>query len=208
MSHSDTDNTIAEHIDDSDFAAAVDKAALDFTPAFVHGLLTAYCCQVAQPHGWATALVAELDPMNAAQTTQLRYFNIVKNAIATQLADSELSFQLLLHNSAETLHDEVLLTREWASGYWLGIQNTGIDKLLSDDEISSEFINDLPQITAMPLPDDSALATASLSDDYRDQYDDHSDIDDSNDDTRLDIMEIQEYLRAGAINVFLASWAD
>ncbi len=102
------------------------------------------------------------------------------------MADSELSFQLLLYNSAETLHDEVLLTREWASGYWLGIQNTGIDKLLRDDEISNEFINDLPQITAMPLPDDSALETASLSDDYRDQYDDHSDIDDSNDDTRLD----------------------
>lgn len=197
-------------IDENDFSAAVDNAEIDFTPAFVHGLLCAYCCQVEQPHGWATALVTELDPENAMQTTQLRYFNEAKNTVAAQLADSELSFQLLLNNTAETLHDEVLLTREWASGYWLGVQSAGIDKQVENDELSSEFIKDLPQITSMPLPDETALETASVSDGYSDAYDDEPDIYDSDrgDDTRIDIMEIQEYLRAGAMSVFLASWQD
>lgn len=205
-----TPTDTADTINENDFAAAVDKAEMDFTPAFVHGVLTAYCCQVDQPHGWATALVAELDPMNVTQTTQLRYFNEVKNTIAAQLADSELGFQLLLNNTAETLHDEVLLTREWASGYWLGVQNASIDQQVSDDELSSEFINDLPQITAMPLPDETALETASLSDGYSDEYDDAPDIydQDTGDDTRTDIMQIQEYCRAGAMSVFLTSWKD
>lgn len=210
MNNSQISSDTINDINENDFAVAVDKVEMDFTPAFVHGVLTAYCCQVAQPHGWATALVAELDPMNITQATQLRYFNEVKNMIAAQLADSELSFQLLLNNTAETLHDEVLLTREWASGYWLGIQSAGIDKHIENDELSSEFINDLPQITAMPLPDEVALEAASLSEGYSDAYDDVPDIYDSDtgDDTRADIMQIQEYCRAGAISVFLASWQD
>lgn len=201
---------VANDINEDDFAAAVDNAKIDFTPAFVHGMLTAYCCQVEQPHGWATALVSNLSPMNNIQTTQLRYFNEAKNTIAAQLADSELSFQLLLNNTADTLHDEVLLSREWASGYALGIQNSAIAQQVAGDELASEFLNDLPQITGMPVPDDTALETASLSDGYTDVYDDVPDIydQDTGDDTRIDIMEIQEYLRAGAMSVFLASWQD
>ncbi len=197
-------------IDAETFALAIEKAEIHFQPAFVHGLLTAYCCDVEDAHGWATALVDNIDPDNDTLTEQLRYLNQARNTIGTQLADSQLGFPLLLHNTAETLHDEVLLTREWASGYYLGVQNLQLSERVAHDDLSVEFLQDLSRIVAMPLPDDDALDAASISDDYSDQYDDSDDIYDADtgDDTRTDILEIQEYCRAGAIGVFLASWRD
>lgn len=197
-------------IDANAFAEAVERAKIAFTPAFVHGVLTAYCSEEAHSHSWATALTSEIAPNDDEQTTQLRYLNQVKNVIGTQLSDAELGFQLLLHNTAETLHDEVLLTKEWASGYWLGVEETQLAERVSNDELSREFLDDLAQILAMPLPDEDDLENASETDGYSDHYDSSSEIydNDHEDDTRTDILEIQEYCRAGAIGVFLASWSS
>lgn len=202
------DAKITTEIDPKAFADAVSLAEINFTSAFVHGLLTAYCCEEENSHGWATTLIDDIDPDNETLTTQLRYLNQVKNAMGAQLSDSELGFQLLLDNSAETLHDEVLLTREWASGYLLGVEALGLTERVKDDDLSTEFLADLPQIAAMPLPDEDEIEAASISDDYSDNYDASEDIydQDTGDDTRTDILEIQEYCRAGAIGVFLASW--
>lgn len=198
----------ADDIDAAAFAKAIDLAKIAFTPAFVHGLLSAYCCEEENAHGWATLLVSDIDPSNETLTTQLRYLNRARNIIGTQLSDSELSFSLLLDNRAETLHDEVLLTREWASGYLLGVESLALNERVGDDDFSSEFLSDLAQIAAMPLPDDDALAAASVSDGYTDHYDSSDEFydQDGGDDTRSDILEIQEYCRAGAIGVFLTCW--
>ncbi len=192
-------------LDEVAFAQAIAEADMDFQPAFVHGLLSAYCCQTDAPHAWVNALVDEIDPDNAKLTEALRYLNQVRHTLAEQLADSELSFQLLLDNRAQTLHDEVLLTREWASGYYLGVQELNLAERLGNDDLSAEFLNDLARIVAMPLPNDDDIDSASVTAAYSDHYD-PNDEDDNGDDTRSDIMEIQEYCRAGAIGVFLASW--
>lgn len=199
-----------DNIVPSEFAQAISRANIDFTPAFVHGLLTAYCCEASHAHRWAMTLVTDIDPNDDLLATQLRYLNQAKNVISTQLADSEFSFQLLLHNTADTLHDEVLLTREWASGYWLGVQDIGLAERVAHDDLSNEFLTDLPQIIAMPVPNEDALDNTAVSDGYTDNYDDSDDVydHDTGDDTRNDIIAIQEYCRAGVIGVFLASWKD
>ncbi len=203
-------NDTLDHIDEQRFLEAIDLASIDFTPAFVHGLLTAYCCEDERSHEWAIMLSEDIDPDNKTLTAQLRYLNQAKNVIGAQLADSELGFQLLLNNTAHTLHDEVLLTREWASGFLLGAEAIGLAERVAHDDLSSEFLADLPQITAMPLPDDDALDTASIADEYSDNYDSSDDVydEDTGDDTRNDILQIQEYCRAGAIGVFLARWKE
>ncbi len=159
---------------------------------------------------FANSIIDEIDPNNKTQTEQLRYLNKVKNAIGSQLSDSELGFTILLNNTAGTLHDEVLLTREWVSGYCLGASSINLSDKVNGDEQSIEFLDDLQQIIAMPLPTDEALENASDYDDYSDNYDESDDIYDNDlgDDTRTDIMEIQEYCKAGAISVFLASYKD
>lgn len=202
---------IPQEIDSSAFATAVEQAQIDFTPAFVHGLLTAYCSEEVNSHGWVTLLTTALDPNHTQQTNQLRYLNQVKNTIATQLSDSELSFQLLLHNTAGTLHDEVLLTKEWASGYWLGVEKTQLNERVDSDALSREFLADLTQVIAMPLPSEDDLDNSATGEEsYTDNYDSSGEIydNDSDDDTHADILQIQEYCRAGAIGVFLASWSD
>lgn len=198
-----------DSIDEDRFAQAIELAGISFTPAFVHGLLSAYCCEDENSHGWAPTLVVDIDPDNKTLTKQLRYLNQARNIIGTQLADSELSYQLLLNNTADTLHDEVLLTREWASGYLIGVENLGLTERVSHDDLSSEFLSDLPQITGMPLPEED-IDIEPVSDGYTDNYDSSDEIfdQDTGDDTRADILEIQEYCRAGAIGVFLASWKE
>ncbi len=155
-----------------------EKANIDFAPAFVHGVLTAYACHDENDRHWAILL----QPESELTETQKQAFNElaeIQNHIATQLADSNLSFQLPL-NDDDSVSTQSLATRDWASGLWFGLQkNNLLDKM--SDEANIEFIRDLKSISAMPL------------------------LDEDDKDNLSDLLEIQEYCRMGTIGLFLST---
>lgn len=156
----------------------LETADIDFSAAFSHGVLTAYCC-TAEPHdGWAVVLQPDLDPANTVQKEALQTLRDLKQQINTALEDSELPYQPLFSES-ESVREQALSTREWVSGFWLGLQQTGLSEQLSD-EASKDFLRDLRHIASMPLPDEGDAESLA------------------------DLMEVQEYCRMGAVSLFLS----
>lgn len=162
-------------IDYTTLESDLDKADCDFTAAFTHGLLSAYCCTNNQNNDWALIIFSDLDKMNVSQQETIKTLTQLKAHLTEQLADSELGYQLLTDTSSD-LSAQVLSTREWTSGFWLGLQRSELKKI---DESSLEFIKDLSAIAAMPIPEDNDEANLT------------------------DLMEIQEYCRMGVISLYL-----
>lgn len=157
------------------------KADITFSASFTHGLLSAYCCQHDGNSHWAKLLITDRDAMDVSQQRAITKLEGAKQDINEQLADASLSFQLLLDDQAENIREEVLSTREWASGFWLGIKELGFMQHCKENN-AIEFMQDLQRIAAMPLPEEE-------------DGDSHS-----------DLIEIQEYCRMGAISLYLTSW--
>ncbi len=155
----------------------VEQAGIDFSPAFVHGVLTAYACQDENNNYWATLLQPQ-STLNSKQKQAFKELATAQKDIARQLADSELSFQLPCRDEA-TIRQQSLSTRDWASGLWLGLQHNDLLSQI-EDEASAEFVGDLQRIAAMPLPDAADKENSA------------------------DLLEIQEYCRMGAIGLFLS----
>jgi len=172
-----------EAINYTSIQQCIEEAGIGFSAAFTHGLLSAYCCPHDLGQRWATVLVTEMDPMNVLQVEALKRLNCYKNDIAAALGDADFAFQLVLNDEDAGLQENVLALRDWASGYWLGVDAIGLAKTL-DDDYSREFIGDLPAITAIDVP---LLA----SDDGEQQN---------------DFVEIAEYCRMGAVSLYLSAW--
>ncbi len=170
--------TINATIEPTTLEKIVEQAEIDFSPAFVHGVLTAYACNDENDRHWAILL----QPEPKLDDNQQQAFNElaeIQQAIGVQLADSELSFLLPITDDGN-IRQQSLQTRDWASGLWFGLQqNDLLDKVADEENI--EFIRDLKKISAMPLPDEA---------------DKHN---------LADLLEIQEYCRIGAIGLFLSN---
>lgn len=156
----------------------LDGADIDFSPAFVHGLLSAYACGDLQDNRWVTVLQADLTNVNDAQKAAFQQLATEKTALAKQLADSDFSFVLLIDETGN-IREQSLSTREWASGFWLGLKQSDLLPKITD-EASLDFVSDLQRIAAMPLPDES------------------------DDDSLDDLLQVQEYCRMGAVSLFLS----
>ncbi len=160
----------------------IEQAEIDFTPAFVHGVLTAYACHDEDDKHWAILLQPDDATLDENQQQAFNDLAEIQQAIGAQLADSDLSFQLPIADNAE-IRQQSLATRDWASGLWFGLQQSDSLEKISD-EANIEFIRDLKSISAMPLLDDD---------------DKHN---------LADLLEIQEYCRMGTIGLFLSSHKD
>ncbi|MGY0400082.1 MAG: YecA/YgfB family protein [Ostreibacterium sp.] len=170
-------------MNNTSLAKSLENANIDFSPPFVHGVLSAYACIDDTDNGWAIILQPEIDSMNILQKEALNELNTYKDIIVEQLLDNNLGFQpLFSHDSS--IRKQALSTREWVSGFWLAVSNKGdLVKVLQDKD-STEFIQDLQRITAMPLPNDNDI------------------------DNQQDLLEVQEYCRIGAIGLFLTLRSD
>lgn len=196
-------------------------AGIEFSPSFVQGVLSAYCCKTYSGIGWsallwhqssgadkpstdkpsATAPSATASSTNAIndinaidvmaqQSTQQQSIGARQDSTQTlanyqdklkaQLDDPDCDYQLLLPTD-DNAHQLALAIREWASGFWLGLQQSHLINNLTDSH-SKEYLSDLQRISAMPLPDEA------------------------DSDSLVDIAEIQEYCRMGAISLYLSSW--
>lgn len=156
-------------------------ADIDFSAAFSHGLLTAYCCKHSRRVDWAEILIPHFDKMNVSHKALVKECRGFQQTISEQLADEHFSFQLLLNEQADNIRDEVLSFREWVSGYWLGLQNLSLPPQAIETQ-SLEFIKDLPKIVSIALPENEDSGTLA------------------------DLIELQEYCRVGVVSLFLASW--
>lgn len=153
----------------------LEKADCDFSVSFVHGLLSAYVCADELNNRWVFVLFSDVKEMDASLQEVLRLLEKLKQLVAEQLADSDLTFQLLLREDNQ-LSQQALDTREWVSGFLLGIEQ---NQLKSQDDEVREFIKDLSTIASMPL------------------------LEDGNEEDLSDLIEIQEYCRLGVINLYL-----
>lgn len=165
-------------MDDVALIKCLENADIDFSPSFVHGVLSAYACIGDNDNAWAVLLQPELDPKNVLQKEALQSLHSYKNTIAEQLADSDLGFYPLLGES-DSLREQSLATREWVSGFWLGLKENKLPTRLQDED-AQEFIGDVQRIAAMPL------------------------LDEDDADSTQDLLEVQEYCRMGTIGVFLS----
>lgn len=153
-------------------------AEIHFSPAFVHGVLTVYAMLEGNDNRWVNAFYDDLSRLTDRQKDGLQTLAKAKEKIKRQLADSQLGFQLLSRSDVD-VREQTLLTREWVSGYWLGLKRAQLMEKI-EDTASLEFIEDLQRIAAMPLPE---------GDDQ---------------DSLSDLIHVQEYCRMGAISVFLS----
>ncbi len=156
----------------------LNDAEIDFSVSFVHGLLSAYACGDAHDNRWVSVLQADLTSVNDKQKTTFQKLAEEKQNIAKQLADSDFSFSLLIDEKG-SIREQSLSTREWASGFWLGLKHCHLLEHATD-ESSLDFVKDLQKITAMPLLEES----------------DQESID--------DLLHVQEYCRMGAVSLFLS----
>lgn len=154
-----------------------EKAGIAFSAAFVHGVLSAYACKDSQDNRWVTLLITDTTP----DDSQKQAFNALasqQKTLAKQLADSQFSYALPSPEK-EGIRAQSLLTRDWASGFWLAAEHSHLLKQVSD-KASLTFFADLKRIAAMPI------------------------ISENNQDNHADLLEIQEYCRMGAIGLFLS----
>ncbi len=156
----------------------IEQAEIDFAPAFVHGVLTAYACHDENDRHWAILLQTQ-EQLTDKQSQAFQQLAEMQQAIGVALADSDLSFQLPITDDA-SIKQQSLATRDWASGLWFGLQQNDLLEKITD-ETNVEFIRDLKSISAMPLLDDD---------------DKHN---------LADLLEIQEYCRMGVIGLFLSN---
>ncbi len=157
----------------------LETADIDFSAAFSHGVLTAYCCSKTNDDSWAITLQPDIDVNDEQQKTAFQELKNLKQHIHKALQDSDLSFQpLFLDSESASIREQSLSTREWVSGFWLGLQQAGLVEAITD-ESSKDFLKDMRHIASMPLLDD----------------------DDS--ENLTDLMEVQEYCRMGVLSLFL-----
>lgn len=164
-------------IDYTDLVKNLENAGVDFSLSFVHGVLTAFACKNSTDKRWATVLAPEIDPMNLTQKEALNALSDIGKNLTQSLSAEDFSFALLIDEDTD-VQQQALETREWASGFWLGIKEAQLVTVFSDAD-SHDFLKNLQRIAAMPLPD--ADDTDSL----------------------YDLLELQEYCRMGAIDLFL-----
>ena len=155
----------------------LDVAGIDFSVSFVHGALSAYACGDLQDNRWVTIFQSDL-VVNDDQKNSFRQLAEHKQMIASELADSNFSFNLLI-NERGNIKQQVLSTREWTSGFWLGLNKSKLLEKIKDED-SLGFMRDLQQVSAMPLPSDSDK------------------------DSLEDLLQVQEYCRMGVIGLFLS----
>ncbi len=127
-------------------------------------------------HGALTALSCldgKLEIMSGI-VTDISLLEEYKEQIVSELSSSGLDFHLAIEPS--DVKKETQSTRDWASGFLFVISKDS-SKIL--DESSVEFLKDVKQIVSMPFAEDD------------------------NQETKSDLFEIQEYLKVGAITLFL-----
>ncbi|MBS9777884.1 MAG: UPF0149 family protein [Gammaproteobacteria bacterium] len=156
----------------------LDKAEIDFSVSFVHGLLSAYASGDLHDNRWVTVLQTDLSNVTEQQKGTFQKLADIKQEIVKQLADSEFPFEVMINEQGD-IRDQSLSTREWASGFWLGLKHSDILKKITD-ETSHDFLKDLQRIAAMPLLEEA----------------DQESID--------DLIQVQEYCRMGAVSLFLS----
>lgn len=169
-------NTIGKNTEQSTYA--------EFSPAFIHGVLSAYCCQEKydDPKSWQSLLLPDFDEHNSEQKKLLEVFIVAKATIHRQLQSNDFVFALPDCDD-DSLSAQVLATREWASGFWLAVEQSQLAQAVYDTD-ATEFIGDLQRIAAMPLPAED---------------------EEENPDNQADLIEIQEYCRMGVIGLFLSA---
>lgn len=160
----------------------LEMANIDFSAAFSHGLLTAYCCSQTIDDSWLMVLQPDINPKDDEQQSAFQALKTVKQQIMEDLQDSDLSFQpLFLENVS--VREQSLSTRDWVSGFWLGLQQTGIADQLTDNS-AKDFLKDIKFMASMPL------------------------LEEENAENLSDLMEVQEYCRMGALSLFLSAKAE
>lgn len=150
------------------------KVGCEFSLAFVHGLLAASCCQATDDADWINVLFSKT-AYKTEQKAMIKTLFLLKNDLDQALGDSQLAFDLLLDKHLP-IAQQTLQTRDWISGFLLGIKRK---KLTVSDTISQEFISDLTRLAAMPIPEAET------------------------EDNAADLTEIQTYCQIGVITLYL-----
>lgn len=148
-------------------------------PAELHGMLCGRLCggQVLTETQWGQAAEAFLELSHSPQGELSILLDQLYQASVFQLADENLSFQLLLPDDDLDLGQRSEALGQWCHGFLTGFGNSGIDgnQKLSTD--SSEALRDIAAIVQINADDDDEEAERNY-------------------------VEIIEYVRMAALNLY------
>lgn len=165
---------------------SLDNIGIEFSKSFSEGVLFALnCSQLSK---------AKLSQRFIDLVTSLPADDDEGHAILTDLIETSLDeMQQTLSRSPfgyEPIFDKTDLVvesesvKDWAGGFFLGINDVKADLIGKLSETSREFLSDIESIASMP--------TLEVSDES----------------SEVDLVEIEEYLRMGAIGVYFDSRND
>lgn len=171
-------------VSDSDLTQSLNNLDIDFSASFSHGVLFALNCFLPSNekivNNFIELIVNDSSEHHDNQSILRDILEETIETIRKALQQDPFTFQPLIDKSSISLETESV--KDWASGLILGIEQNKSkinDKKFSIN--SQEFLKDLGSIALMPVLDEIDGASEA------------------------DLMEIEEYLRMGAIGLYFDS---
>ncbi len=153
-------------------------------PAECHGLLSALLCGSKDAiRIWLDELITEQHEGDLLQEEAKEMLEGFAGVVKVQLQGTDLSYELLLPDDDNALHERVYAMAQWCQGFYLGLGIIGI--------------NDLEQ-----LPDDSREVVQDMMEIARiENYDEQSE-DQATEEDEGAYAELVEYLRVGVLLIY------
>lgn len=139
-------------------AAQVEKAALPFTIAETHGILTGMLC--GRTPGWQQVLLEEADRDDAQAQECISDLEQLLLFTARELRSGTIPLHLMLPDEQASLAERATALRDWSQGFLFGFGLAGEQKkqLLNSD--AGEALNDFAEISRMNVEDFGELQEA------------------------------------------------
>jgi yecA family protein len=153
----------------------------DIEAAELQGIISGFIAVApdANDQAWVTHVVNVIDAEDAQSQKSVQVLRQLRKVIQEQLADENLTFSPLLPKDEEPIKQRMQAIVDWSQGFMLGISLGGLKETRHLSKPSAEFIADLPKFSRLEI--DIA----------------------ENNESETAYTEVVEYLKVGAITVFL-----
>jgi len=153
-------------------------------PAESHGLLSALLCGSKDAiRIWLDELLTEQHDGDMLQLEAKQMMEGFAAVVKVQLQGTDLSYELLLPDDDEALHERVFALAQWCQGFYLGLGIIGISELEQLPDDSREVVQDMMEIARI------------------ENYDEQSEEKTTEEDESA-YAELVEYLRVGVLLVY------
>lgn len=153
-------------------------------PAECHGLLSALLCGSDDAvRIWLDELLTEQHEGDLLQAEAKQMLEGFAAVVKIQLQGTDLSYELLLPDDDDVLHERVVALAQWCQGFYLGLGIVGINDLDKLPDDSREIVEDMMQIARIENYDEQSEAQANEEDEAA-------------------YAELVEYLRVGVLLIY------